>query len=272
MADNDGLSLSLRVRGIIPLRAGHPFPGKEGPITLFTTSVRELPSFADRPSTRWLITHYAGRVPRSHYDAWVPALSPSKQLHYIWSASWRALPPEHWWTTGYCRLWAAEKLADPAYMEAINRAAEIAMVGDLILACWCQNENVCHRSLVASDIHAAISRQQDLPEQVDVPSDRVMRALRHNPRLRFMLSVVVSAPRPLATPEVAGRRMITSVHSSLCELEQMGLVAIVSIGGTSRWCFTDMGRSAWHSIEMEKHRDGAVLGLPSRRPPPLFPT
>lgn len=119
---------------------------------LHLCSVRDLQLHEGR--IRWVIARYPGRIARTKYEAWVPSLSPSRDLHSRWKV-WRVEDPD-WWAHHYCPAWREEKAGDSSYLEAVRRAASVAQHSDLVLACWCADETCCHRSLVARDVAALL--------------------------------------------------------------------------------------------------------------------
>ncbi len=211
---------------------------------LFTCSVADLPRY--RHTTCWLITRFAGRVPRASYDEWVPDLAPSRDLHHRWSHDWRPLKsPSLWWTSRYLPAWARSKTLDPAYKTAIQRAAELSLTGDLTLACWCRDETHCHRSLVAHAVRTHLGTPSDpahpLPERQIITT-----VLTHRPLARLL--AVLSVSPPLTTTEIQPPpETRTRTLRTLRTLEQLGLV-VRDQTLQPPWSITELGSAVWANI------------------------
>lgn len=81
---------------------------------------------------------------------WVPELAPSRDLFEWWMANERSAA-EKW--DDYVEAWDAEKAKDTVYWAKIDRIRLGLTKGVTIaLACFCVDENLCHRSLVRRDI------------------------------------------------------------------------------------------------------------------------
>ena len=220
---------------------------KGGGVVLFTCSVADLSRY--RHTTCWLITRYAGRVPRANYDEWVPDLAPSRDLHHCWSHEWRPLQdPSHWWASRYLPAWARSKTLDPSYKAAIQRAAELSLTDDLTLACWCPDETHCHRSLVAHAVRT-YRTYQSMPSDPTHPLPErqiITTVLTHRPLWHLLAALSVSPP--LTTTEIQthpGTR--TRTLRTLRTLEQLGLI-VRDQPLHPHWSITDLGAAVWTNV------------------------
>ena len=80
---------------------------------------------------------------RDFYDVWVPELSPSQELV---SAALRAETEAEWarFVRGY-----RKEMATPAARHLIELLAVLSRQTNLAVGCYCEDENRCHRSILA---------------------------------------------------------------------------------------------------------------------------
>ena len=80
---------------------------------------------------------------RDFYDVWLPELSPSQELV---SAAQRAGTEREW--AGFVRAYRAE-MATPAARHLIDLLAALSRRTGVAVGCYCEDENRCHRSVLA---------------------------------------------------------------------------------------------------------------------------
>lgn len=80
---------------------------------------------------------------RDFYDVWLPELSPSQELV---SAALHAETDAEW--TRFVRGYRKE-MATPAARHLIELLAALSHRTDLAVGCYCEDENRCHRSVLA---------------------------------------------------------------------------------------------------------------------------
>ena len=80
---------------------------------------------------------------RDFYDVWLPELSPSQELV---SAAQRATTEREW--TGFVRAYRAE-MATPGTRHLIELLAALSHRTDIAVGCYCEDENRCHRTVLA---------------------------------------------------------------------------------------------------------------------------
>ena len=210
---------------------------------LYTCSVQDLPQY--RHATCWLVCHYAGRVPRTAYDEWVPDLAPSRGLHHRWAHNWRPLrDPALWWVRHYLPAWSAEKTLDPAYAAAIDRAAALSRHSNLALACWCLDESHCHRSLVATAV-----RQHPAPT-LPLPDRHIVTTVAASWTATHFLATLAAVPA-LTSADLQGDASRTKVLRALRSLEHLGLV-VRDTASSPNWSITDAGRAVWAAVLLRR--------------------
>ncbi|HKO57937.1 MAG TPA: DUF488 family protein [Thermoanaerobaculia bacterium] len=80
---------------------------------------------------------------RDFYDVWVPDLAPSGPLvSWALSVPWT---PERWKT--YARKYLAE-MRKPGPQRMLALLAALSRTANLSVGCYCEDETVCHRSLL----------------------------------------------------------------------------------------------------------------------------
>ena len=118
--------MSIRV-----VRLGSPRSAKEG---LRLGTVRRLPRGVRKEE-------YAKR---DYFDQWFPELAPSqKLLSYARTQPWT---DERWekYAGNYRR-----EMASPAVQRLLQLLAQLSQQADFSVGCYCEDENRCHRSLLA---------------------------------------------------------------------------------------------------------------------------
>lgn len=80
---------------------------------------------------------------RDFYDVWLPELSPSQELV---SAAQRARSDQEW--AGFVRAYRAEMSA-PAARHLVELLAALSHRTDIAVGCYCEDENRCHRTVLA---------------------------------------------------------------------------------------------------------------------------
>lgn len=80
---------------------------------------------------------------RDFYDVWLPELSPSQELV---SAALHAETDAEW--TRFVRGYRKE-MSTPAARHLIELLAALSHRTDLAVGCYCEDENRCHRSVLA---------------------------------------------------------------------------------------------------------------------------
>jgi uncharacterized protein YeaO (DUF488 family) len=80
---------------------------------------------------------------RDFYDVWLPELSPSQELV---SAALRAETDREW--AGFVRAYRAE-MSTPAARHLIDLLAALSHRTELAVGCYCEDENRCHRTVLA---------------------------------------------------------------------------------------------------------------------------
>lgn len=105
----------------------------------------------------WLIVRQLRSMPRNPLDniKHVRALSPSKKLLYkVLDAKkkneWDADAFAKWYAPAFLR----EMLESPDAMRELKTLSEISKTKNILIACYCANESLCHRSLVKKIIAA----------------------------------------------------------------------------------------------------------------------
>ena len=80
---------------------------------------------------------------RDFYDVWLPELAPSSALvSSALSGSWT---PARW--TRFEKRYRVE-MAKPAAQRLIALLAALSSTTDFAVGCYCENESVCHRSIL----------------------------------------------------------------------------------------------------------------------------
>lgn len=84
----------------------------------------------------------------------VTALAPSAMnFSYYWDNK----DSGDWWD-GYVSIWKSEKKDNAVYWDKINKiAAHISAGRRVAIACFCEDESHCHRSLVRADIQSVLA-------------------------------------------------------------------------------------------------------------------
>ncbi len=80
---------------------------------------------------------------RDFYDVWLPELSPSQDLV---SAALRSETDREW--AGFVRAYRRE-MATPAARHLIELLAALSRRTDIAVGCYCEDENRCHRTVLA---------------------------------------------------------------------------------------------------------------------------
>jgi uncharacterized protein YeaO (DUF488 family) len=114
---------------------------------LILCSVRDLPSV--EADIKLAITR---KKVQAQDVVWVPALAPSEALfrRYLY---WRDRMEYDEWFTLYKAWWAGEKKNDPKYRHHIALIRQRISEGKAVaIACFCAEEQYCHRSLVKQDV------------------------------------------------------------------------------------------------------------------------
>jgi uncharacterized protein YeaO (DUF488 family) len=78
-----------------------------------------------------------------HFDLWLPDLAPSADL-LAWMRS-APITPARWKT--FSQRYARE-MKSPAVQRLVALLALLSRSSDLAVGCYCENEAVCHRSLL----------------------------------------------------------------------------------------------------------------------------
>lgn len=81
---------------------------------------------------------------RDFYDVWLPELSPSQELV---SAAQRSTTEREW--AGFVRAYRAE-MSTPAARHLIELLAALSHRTDIAVGCYCEDENRCHRTVLAN--------------------------------------------------------------------------------------------------------------------------
>jgi len=84
-----------------------------------------------------------GYAARNYFDAWLPELAPSAPL-VAWALS-EPFTPTRWAT--YARRYRREMLEPPA-ARLLGLLAALSAQTDFSLGCYCEDETLCHRSLL----------------------------------------------------------------------------------------------------------------------------
>jgi uncharacterized protein YeaO (DUF488 family) len=86
----------------------------------------------------------------NYFDVWVPELAPSVPL-VSWALS-EPFTPKRW--TTYERRYRREMRQPPA-RHLIALLAALSVQQNLSVGCYCEDESVCHRSLLAELLEEA---------------------------------------------------------------------------------------------------------------------
>jgi uncharacterized protein YeaO (DUF488 family) len=78
------------------------------------------------------------------YDVWLPELSPSQQLVHT---ALRAETDAEW--SAFVRAYRAE-MAAPAPRHLVDLLAALSHRTDIAVGCYCEDEDRCHRSVLAA--------------------------------------------------------------------------------------------------------------------------
>lgn len=80
---------------------------------------------------------------RDYYDLWLPELAPTAPLvSWALSVPWT---PQRW--TTYAKKYRAE-MAKPPAQRLLALLAALSKKSDFAIGCYCEDESLCHRSLL----------------------------------------------------------------------------------------------------------------------------
>lgn len=92
----------------------------------------------------WQITRVNSEIKGT---LWIPALAPSPTLYNKHQHEWKDKSPDTWWSLYEERF--NEELKTREKLEALRKLWRLIAEGKSVtLACFCPNQNYCHRSLV----------------------------------------------------------------------------------------------------------------------------
>lgn len=80
---------------------------------------------------------------RNYFDVWLPELAPSAEV-VSWALS-EPFTPARW--KRYARLYRSQMRKAPA-SHVIAALAALSKQSDFSIGCYCEDENLCHRSLL----------------------------------------------------------------------------------------------------------------------------
>ena len=125
-----------------PYPSSHTTTGKG---TLFTASIRTASSFG--ADEIWLITRSGNNIPGFKH---IIELAPSEMLFRKYLTSWKGKPEHTWWEKYRAQYF--KQFQEPGFILKLALLYEKVMKQGLniVLACFCEREKYCHRSLIAS--------------------------------------------------------------------------------------------------------------------------
>lgn len=95
-----------------------------------------------------LIVRSAKNIPK--HAVWEPLLSPSKQLfHSYLEAKKAGWFDENWFQQNYVPQFLHEMASSHAARDLLNRLYVDSRSRNILLACYCTDEKLCHRSILA---------------------------------------------------------------------------------------------------------------------------
>ncbi len=105
----------------------------------------------------WLVVRSLRTVPPHAIHE--PRLSPSRQLfHRYLDAKSEGRFDAEWFRQVYMRAFLRELLSDRANMELMDRLYRDSFTKNILLACFCADEALCHRSILAGLLMGAGAR------------------------------------------------------------------------------------------------------------------
>jgi uncharacterized protein YeaO (DUF488 family) len=95
----------------------------------------------------WLIVRNVKSLPK--HTVWVPDLSPSKELFYRYRQAANAGQyNKKWFDENYVDKFLVDMIKDPESIKLLDSLYQQSFNKDIRLACFCSDENTCHRSIV----------------------------------------------------------------------------------------------------------------------------
>lgn len=104
---------------------------------------------------------------RNYFDVWVPDLAPSAPL-VSWALS-EPFTPQRWAT--YSRRYRQE-MRKPAARRVLALITALSAHQNLSVGCYCDDESMCHRSLLRELLQEAGATVEPIPRTHPIPAPR----------------------------------------------------------------------------------------------------
>ena len=92
---------------------------------------------------------------------WVPELSPSRELFYKYlDASKAGVYDNKWFSENYVPQFLHE-MRNADSMRKLNELYKLGKSKNILCVCFCEDENLCHRSIVSGLLQGAYSAMDD---------------------------------------------------------------------------------------------------------------
>lgn len=114
---------------------------------LITCSVRDIKLYEHKADISYFIVLYPGKTKLKGF-LHVPELAPSADL-LGWALAHKNT--ENWFDV-YTQRFNDEMKTRPGLRDAVNRLEKITRTKNVLVSCFCDDVNLCHRGLIADEL------------------------------------------------------------------------------------------------------------------------